>query len=137
MSDKISLVLDSGAFSAFTQKKEVNLANYCDFCIENEDHIETVVNLDVIQPGSPEVAAAAGMANFQIMLDRGIKAMPVFHARENLKWLDQMLDRTDYIGLSGTSLVSPVEDKAWHRFIWQYVTDSMGYPIAKFHSAER
>jgi len=130
----MNLMLDSGAFSAFTQKKEIDVQKYCDFIRANEQYISKSVNLDVINPQDPEVAAAAGMDNFLIMKDRGINAMPVFHARESWKWLDQMLALTDYIGLSGTSLVSPVEDRAWHRLIWNYVTDKDGYPIAKFHS---
>lgn len=130
----LNLCLDSGAFSAFTQKKSINLDEYCNFSLTNAKYFSKVVNLDVIDPQGPEVAAAAGMANFHQMLDRGINAMPVFHARERRKWLDEMLELTDYIGLSGTSLVSPVEDRAWHRFIWDYVTDNAGYPIAKFHS---
>lgn len=132
--NKIHLTLDSGAFSAFTQKKEVSLDNYCKFIKENEQYIGKSVNLDVINPQNPEAAAKAGMINFHIMLDRGIDAMPVFHARESWKHLDEMLDITDYIGLSGTSLVSPVEDRTWHRLVWNYVTDHKGYPIAKFHS---
>ena len=132
--NKMNLMLDSGAFSAFTQKKEIDINKYCEFILNNQQYIDKSVNLDVINPQDPEVAAAAGMDNFLAMLDKGITAMPVFHARESWKWLDQMLSLTDYIGLSGTSLVSQVEDRAWHRLIWSYVTDRDGYPIAKFHS---
>lgn len=132
--NKIHLTLDSGAFSAFTQKKEVNLDNYCKFILDNDKYVNQAVNLDVINPQSPEAAAEAGMANFYLMRDRGIDCMPVFHARESWKHLDKMLELTDYIGLSGTSLVSPVEDKTWHRLVWNYVTDKDGYPIARFHS---
>lgn len=132
--NKIDLMLDSGAFSAWTQKKEINLPEYCDFILVNEKYIKTSVNLDVINPQSPEVAAEAGMANFILMRDRGINSMPVFHARESWKHLDKMIDMTDYIGLSGTSLVSPIEDRFWHRLVWSYLTNSDGYPIAKCHS---
>lgn len=130
----ISLIMDSGAYSAFTQGKAIDIDAYCSFCSANWEYIDTVVNLDVINPKDPEVAAEAGMKNFLDMRNKGIAAMPVFHARESTKWLDQMLDITNYVGLSGTSLVSPVESRSWHRLIWNYVTDSEGRPIARFHA---
>lgn len=130
----INLCLDSGAFSAFTCGKPVDLKAYTKFCLEQERYIKLVVNLDVINPGNPEGAAKAGRDNFLQMRDAGVKAMPVFHAREAYKWLDLMIDECDYVGLSGTSLVSPLEDRAWSRITWNYITDNLGYPISKFHS---
>lgn len=130
----LNLMLDSGAFSAFTQKTEVNLKEYTDFCVANKQYISQVVNLDMINPGQPEAAAAAGMENFLYMKSKGVDAMPVYHAREPQRYLDQMIDLTDYIGLSGTSLVSPVEDKAWHHLTWAYITDRHGLPVVKTHS---
>lgn len=130
----MKLLLDSGAFSCFTQGKEINLDEYCEFILKNDNSIHKSINLDVIKPGNPEVAASEGMVNFHKMLDKGIESIPVFHARESTKWLDQMIDLTDYVGLSGTSLVSPLEDRAWHRLVWSYITDNHGFPVAKFHS---
>ena len=134
MNPPIQLMLDSGAFTAHTQSKIINLNEYCEFILKNQQHIERSVCLDVIGPNNPEVAAAAGMANFKTMLDKGIMSMPVLHARERVAWLDEMLKYTNVTGLSGTSLVSPREDKEWHRLIWAYCTDSNGFPIANFHS---
>ena len=134
MNTELELTLDSGAYSAFTQGKAIDVVKYADFCLEKKDYINTVVNLDVINPQDPEVAAQAGMNNFNYMLDRGVKAMPVFHARERIQWLDEMIDKTDYIGLSGTSLVSPVENRGWHKLIWNHITDIEGKAIAKFHA---
>lgn len=130
----LNLFLDSGAFSAFTQKTEVNLHEYTDFCIANQQYITQAVNLDVINPGRPDEAAAAGMQNFHYMLDKGVKAMPVYHARESKRYLDEMIDLVDYVGLSGTSLVSPAEDKQWHHLTWAYITDKHGFPTVRTHS---
>lgn len=130
----IKLCVDSGAFSAFTQKKVVDLNAYCDFLTSNSQHIYKSVCLDVIDPEGPDVAAAKGWDNYLRMRDRGLNPMPVFHAREHWRWLDQMLDKTDYIGLSGTSLVSPLEHIQFYNLCWQYVTDRNGCPIAKFHA---
>ncbi len=130
----LSTIIDSGAFTAYTQKKTVNVKAYCDFIAANQQYIAKAINLDVINPQGPEKAAEAGWDNYLYALDRGLDVMPVFHAREQVKWLDKMLDKTNYVGLSGTSLVSPLEDKQWHRTIWNYVTDQNGCPIANFHS---
>lgn len=131
---KLDLLVDSGAFSSFTQGKEIDLNAYCNFLLKNQDHIHKSINLDVIGPNDPEIAASAGRDNYLKMREKGVDPIPVFHARERTKWLDLMLQDTDYIGLSGTSLVSPKEDRQWHDLIWSYVTDSSGFPIAKFHS---
>lgn len=134
MRPPLSCIVDSGAYSAFTQGKEVNLQEYTDFLCKNQEYITANVNLDVINPDDPETAAAAGWRNYQSMRDRGLKVMPVYHARENVKWLDKMLDDTDYIGLSGTSLVSPLEHKSWYHLCWNYATDLEGKAIARFHA---
>jgi len=134
MKPVIDLVLDSGAYSAHTKGVAIDITAYGDFLLANKADIYHAVNLDVIAPESPEAAAAAGWNNFLRMRKRGIDVMPVFHARENVKWLDMMLDETDYIGLSGTSLVSPAENLVWHNLMWNHVTDSAGYPVAKFHA---
>lgn len=131
---KLSLLLDSGAFSAFTKSSSVDLETYTQFALQNSEHICKTVNLDVINPQNPEEAAKAGRDNFLYMRDKGVDPLPVFHARESLKWLDLMLMDTDYVGLSATSLVSPVEDRAWHRLIWSYISDRTGKPIVKTHS---
>jgi hypothetical protein len=127
-------MLDSGAFSAFTQGKPVSLIEYTDFALKNQEVIDTTVNLDMINPQNPEKAAADGWDNFMYMKDKGVHVMPVYHARENLSWLDKMLTVTDYVGLSATSLVSPVEGRSFLDLCWHYVTDNSGFPIAKFHA---
>lgn len=134
MKPVVDLKLDSGAYSAFTRQKVIDIAEYSDFILDNKDHLYSAVCLDVIDPKGPEVAAAAGWANLQYMQKRGIDAMPVFHARESTKWLDLMLKTTGYIGLSGTSLVSPSENLAWHHLMWSYLTDRAGAPCVKTHA---
>jgi hypothetical protein len=130
----IELVVDSGAYSAWTQGKAVDLDAYIAFLLKNEKYITHSVNLDVINPEGPDVAAAAGWTNFLKMRDAGVVTMPVFHAREKLSWLEKMLDAVPYVGLSATSLVSPVEGRYFYDICWHYCTDSKGRPIANFHA---
>jgi hypothetical protein len=129
----INLMMDSGAFSSFTQGKVIDLSAYCTFLKQNEKYIYKSVTLDVINPKDPNVAALAGMKNYLEMRTEGLDPIPVYHARESRKWLDEYLDITDYVGISTTSLVSPVEARVWSRICWNYITDGEGLPIVKTH----
>lgn len=126
--------MDSGAYSAFTQGHPVNLEQYTEFCLANTDHISHIVNLDVIKPGDAETAASEGRQNFLYMREKGILSIPVYHAREHLKWFDYMIDEAPYIGISATSIVSPVESLGFLDLAWHYGTDSSGFPLAKYHA---
>lgn len=134
MKPKIKLVVDSGAFTAWSKNTFVDLNKYCKFLLDNDNYIYKSINLDVINQNSPEEAAKAGFANWIKMIDAGLSPIPVYHARENLKWLDAMIERTSYIGLSGTSLVSISESLAWHKLVWSYITDRTGCPIVDTHA---
>lgn len=129
----IRLMLDSGAFSCFTQGQTIDVAVYTEFCQKNSENIDHVINLDVINPKGPEEAASAGWDNLVYMKDKGIDAIPVYHARESIKWFDKMLNTCPYIGVSGTSLVSPTEHLNFYDLAFTYGTDSNGFPIAKYH----
>lgn len=134
MKPAINLWMDSGAFSSHTQGITIDVKQYGDFLLQNASHISTPVNLDSINPGNPERAATEGWDNFLYLRDRGVTTLPVFHARESITWLDKMLSECKYVGLSGTSLVSPTEHMQWYKLMWDHVTDSLGRPVAKFHA---
>lgn len=129
----MKLMLDSGAFTCFTRGKTIDVAEYSKFCIDNAQHVDHVINLDVINPKSPADAAAAGWDNLLYMKDKGIDAIPVYHAREDISWFDKMLEICHYVGISGTSLVSPSEQLHFYDLAFNYGTDSCGRPIAKYH----
>ena len=103
---RVKLMLDSGAFSAWRKGKPIDLREYCDFVKAHKDVIACCVALDVIDPSNPEYAARQSFDNWLYMRSVGIDARPVFHAREDLKWLDMMLDAgAHYIGLSASSII--------------------------------
>lgn len=126
-------MLDSGAFTCFTQGQSIDIATYTDFCIKNAEHISHVINLDVINPKDPKEAASAGWNNFTYMRDRGVDTIPVYHAREPIIWFDRMIESCPYVGISGTSLVSPTEHLRFYDLAFTYGTDSNGFPLAKYH----
>lgn len=140
MSPKVNLLLDSGAYSAWSLGTSVNLQQYIAFCQANKDFIFRPVNLDVI-PGRPglqktvkhvEHSAAQGWKNLLRMRKEGIEAIPVFHAGERFYWLDKMLDAGfDYIGVSGASVRA--KPFAWLDKVWAHLCGHGGYPTVKTH----
>lgn len=120
---KPEILLDSGAYSAHTRNKRVNLLDYMDYVRNNEEYIKHYVSLDVI--GDSYLTKAF----YSIMRDKGLHPIPVFHYGESLDVLSFYLDRGEkYIALGGTV---PVRDKAvvlqWCNYL------SALHPDVKFH----
>jgi len=92
---KVSLFLDSGAYSAWSKGVNINIDDYIDFIKQNEKYIEIYAGLDVI--GDPEKT----WENQQYMEERGLKPLITFHKGEDLKWLKKYLDCYDFIALGG------------------------------------
>lgn len=133
---QVDVIIDSGAYSAWRLGEPIALSEYCDFLLENLDWIHHYVSLDVIDPDDPETAAAAGYANYKYMRKRGLHPIPVYHAREDIKWLYKYLDAgADYIGISASSL--PHHNSAadnWYHLVWPHLVNSDGLPIVKTHA---
>lgn len=138
-------MLDSGAFSAWTQNEEVNIENYTDFVLKNLDYFSYIVNLDVI-PGewnrSPtkkeaEIACRKGWENYKYMLSKGIpadKLIHVFHQGDNFEWLEKfMKENLKYIGLSPANDKTVQEKIKWLDKCMEITTDKQGYPLNKWH----
>lgn len=138
--DKITLLLDSGAFSAWKRNSSVDLKAYTRFIREHEDRVFAAVALDVI-PGSPDApksdpegAAAASDYNLQYMLDKGVNPMPVFHQFENMKWLVKMIDDGHkYIGISPSDRQPTNKRMEWLDEVYTLLCDSKGRPCVKTH----
>jgi hypothetical protein len=141
----ITLMLDSGAFSAWKKRLEINIDEYCDFCLKYIDDVDYVVNLDVI-PGKfgwqnlpkkeVERSAEKGWKNYEYMVSKGIpkeKLIHVFHQNENFKWLKKMTKAMDYIGLSPANDRSTGDKIKWLDVCMNYVIGDDGYPLVKFH----
>jgi len=89
-----NVFLDSGAYSAFTQNKEVNLEKYIKFIKKNESRLTIYASLDVI--GDAEKT----YSNFKIMKEAGLNPIPTFHRGEDFKWLKKY-ENEPYIALGG------------------------------------
>ena len=141
-----SIILDSGAFSAWIKQETIDIVGYTEYCLQVLPHIDYVVNLDVI-PGKfgmksihPELrnkAAQEGWDNYLYMLDAGIPKdmlIHVFHQGDDIKWLERMLAHgMKYIGISPANDCSTNERILWLDSIMPWLTDENGYPTVKFH----
>lgn len=77
--------LDSGAFTAFTKGVDIEPKTYAQY-IHDHGHLFTVCSsLDAI--GDP----AKSYSLLKELEDLGVTVSPVFHAREDIKWLEKYL----------------------------------------------
>lgn len=144
------LFIDSGAHTAHTQMREVDVDDYLDYVNNLDDYVTIFAQVDKI-PGiyrkpktikdwveAPEIS----WNNYLYMRERAKspdKIIPVFHQGENLKWLSNMLEaRFDgkpipYIGISPRGDV-PVSSK--ENFIADCfkVIESSSNPNVKVHA---
>lgn len=130
------ILIDSGAFSAWNKGKEVDFDGYIAYCHDainnplSKNKIIRAVNLDVIPGKKGETAnlvksvkkedketidnaASQGYQNLLYFIDHGITPIHVFHQGEDFKWLEKMVEKTDYIGISPANDVSQGQKKMW------------------------
>jgi len=94
------VLMDSGAFSAFTKGTAIDLGRYCEFVTENAALITAYAALDVI--GDPD----ATRANTDAMVARGLRPIPTYHRGSPWKFLESMAVEFDYIALGGMATSS-------------------------------
>ena len=139
---KVWLILDSGAFSAWTRKVTINIDDYIAYIKANQHLVAAYVNLDVIPgefgrvPSDEEVEASAaqGFENMLYMEKHGLHPMPVYHMGESLKWLDKMIDHgCDYIGISPANDRTTDQKRDWLDMVFDHICDADGWPKIKTH----
>ncbi len=125
---KVELFLDSGAFSAWSQKKEINIQDYIAFIKKHQSVIDVYSNLDVI--GS----AKKTYQNQLIMEKVGLHPLPTFHYGEDEKWLFRYIDMGHkYIALGGMVPISTKDLGKWLDKIFPLTCDKNGMPKIKVH----
>ena len=91
----VSLFLDSGAYSAFTQDIEINIDDYIQYIKDNRAHISQYASLDVI--GDEQ----ATLDNYKHMKEHDLEPIPTYHYGDKIKYLEYYLSNNDYIALGG------------------------------------
>ncbi len=143
------VIIDSGAFSAWNNGAVISLDEYIQYahnsislCSENNKKVR-IVNLDVIPGKVGETsalnsflgnkkhlkqnkkiinsAAKQGFSNLKIMKQNGIIPIHVFHQGEDFKWLDKMIEQTDYIGISPANDMPTYSKKKWMYSVFEYL----------------
>jgi len=89
------ILLDSGAFSAFNTKQELNFEDYMDFVTEHKDDYIGYFNMDVVYDGEKS------KVNYDIMREKGFDPIPVFHYGSDFSYLEHYIKYSKYIALSG------------------------------------
>jgi len=126
--NKISLFLDSGAFSAWSKGIEININDYIHFIKEHEQYIDVYANLDSI--GNPEKT----LQNQKVMEEAGLSPLPCFHYGEDIKYLKYYLRYYQYIALGGMVPISNTPLVKWldNLFI-SHICNQDGSPKVKVH----
>lgn len=132
----VNLFLDSGAFSAWTQKTKIDIDEYITFIKKHQDLIGIYANLDVIGVGGKQpnrLTAELTLENQRIMEENGLSPLPCFHFGEPFEFLEYYVKNYDYLALgvagnSGNTLVP------WlNRCFAEYICDDQGLPKVKVH----
>ncbi len=136
------MMLDSGAFSAWTRKINIDLDTYIQFCKDNQHHFDCVVNLDVIpaefgrKPSPVEVEASAQQSwdNLLYMESHGLSPIPVYHMGERIEWLQKLIDHgCEYVGISPANDRTTAQKRVWLDMVFEHIADKEGMPIIKTH----
>ena len=133
-----NVMLDSGAHTVWKKGINIEIDKYIVYaheaintCKKNNKKIQ-VVNLDVIpgkkgdnttkiSSGIIERAALKGYENLCIMCENGITPIHVFHQGEDVKWLDKMVERTNYIGISQAKDICRKSKRYWTELVFNYL----------------
>lgn len=122
------LLLDSGAYSAKTQMKKIDIDEYIAYIKQNQDVFDKYFNLDVIGNGDKSYQ------NFLYMRSKGLKPIPVWHAETDPIFLEHYLKVSDYIAIGAISVMSNERTIRSLDSVWaDYLTDEDGMPLCKIH----
>jgi hypothetical protein len=126
---KMDMFLDSGAFTAFTQKVVITPEEYAKY-VHNVKHRFTVCSsLDAIGD------AAKSYELLKELEALGCRVQPVYHAREDPMWLKKYLDEGyDYIFIGGMVPETTNWLRGWLDDLFdKYLTWNTGMPRVKLH----
>jgi hypothetical protein len=124
----MDLFLDSGAYSAYTQKETIDLQQYAEFIHTHGDMFSAVANLDDIGDTGPK-----SWANLKELEILGCDVLPVFHYNDDVKYLNMMLDNYPSIALGGLVGSSRKVLQEWLDRIWLRLIDKEGTPRLRVH----
>ena len=126
----VDLFLDSGAFTGFTKGVDLSVDSYAAYIHEHGHMFTCISSLDDTHKNEK-----LSYDNLKALESLGCKVQPVFHTREDPRWLVKYIDEGyDYIFIGGmvpetTQWLMQWLDDLFHR----YLTNSDGTPRVKLH----
>jgi hypothetical protein len=144
------LFIDSGAYTAYTRQVTVDVDEYINYVNSIDHKLALFAQVDKIpgshgQPKTKEQIQEApeiSWQNYLYMRERvksPDKLLPIFHRREDWKYLEQMLETTfdgkhiPYIGIAATTDSSVKEKQEWFDKVFQIIKHSSN-PNVKTHA---
>jgi hypothetical protein len=125
---KVRLLVDSGAFTAWKAGKIISVDDYCKFIEGLPFFPWRYFTLDVI--GNAEKT----LRNYQIMLNRGFKPIPIFTRGEHPSIIEEYYKTSDVVGIGG--LVGTQGNKGFIKGIMKVIGDRkvhwLGFNEANF-----
>ncbi len=145
-----TLFIDSGAFTAWSKGKEIDVDEYISYLNNNIDNITLCASVDCIpgeltrKPTMKELQESPvnSWNNYLYMRERikdKDKLLPVFHIGEDFKHLNKILntkldgDFIPYIGLGGTVGLSSKVKSDWYNTVFKVIRQSDN-PNVKTHA---
>jgi len=142
--------VDSGAFSAHTKGKVVDVEDYINYVNERTEFVTIFAQLDKIPGdfGKPKTtqqlmeAPILSWQNYLYMRDRVAepdKLLPIFHQGEDFSYLEKMLETTfngrhiPYIGLSPANDMATIRKEAYLKKCFEIIKASSN-PTVKTHA---
>lgn len=124
------LFLDSGAFSAFTKGKKIDIREYAGFIQRHGHNFGVIANLDDIGDDGP-----ISWANLKELERMGCKPFPVFHHADKIEYLHKIIDEGyEFMALGGLVGAHTNVLKQWLDVIWgDHLTNKDGTPKIKVH----
>lgn len=144
------LFIDSGAYTVYTRNIDLDVDEYIKYINSIDEHLTIFAQVDKIpgvhgQPKTKEQILEApelSWKNYCYMRERvksPDKLLPIFHRREDWKYLHQMLETTfdgkhiPYIGLAATTDSSTKEKEIWFDKCFAIIKKSSN-PQVKTHA---
>lgn len=144
------LFIDSGAYTVYTRNIDLDVDEYIKYINSIDEHLTIFAQVDKIpgvhgQPKTKEQILEApelSWKNYCYMRERvksPDKLLPIFHRREDWKYLHQMLETTfdgkhiPYIGLAATTDSSTKEKEIWFDKCFDIIKKSSN-PKVKTHA---
>lgn len=131
-----SVIVDSGAYTAWNLGRRVELDGYARWCAAYRERFPAVralfANLDVI-PGEPGAdpssaqrrrAIAASKRNADELRRTGAPLIEVYHQFEPLRYLDELVERRrpgDLVGISPRNDHRMVQRRRWLDGVWKHL----------------